>query len=346
MNSQMISAMQDPVTHLPLRTGFFQDLEQQVDFARRHDVQLGLLIIDVNQLKRINRLYGYQSGDAVLLFVADTLRSIARPQDLLARMGNGTFALMLAGILNEGHAMLAAHKIMRAFAQPVAVHEVNVDVVVTIGISMFPGHGKQAGHLVRYAEEAVTLARKNESGLEVFPENAAADCSRNWLIDVQLESALDRDELELFYQPKIDIRSRRVVGAEALVRWNNSQYGLMMPDVFIPIVERTGKMKTLTTWAINRALREAMEWQGVWEGMTVSVNVPAPMVPQADFPDIVRNTLNIWGAGQAGLVLEITESTLIEEKEKSFRNLQAVREMGVKISIDDFGTGYSSLSYF
>ena len=210
---------------------------------------------------------------------------------------------------------------------------------------MCPTHATQAEYLLRQAEVSLETARAlGHTSLFAPDHEQDTGLSKLWDLEIELAGATERGELALHYQPKLRASDRMPVGAEALMRWHHRGRGTVPPDLFIPVAEQTGHIRTMTSWALNTALRQAAEWS--LGPMSVAVNVPATMLARHDLPDLVENALNLWGRDHVELVLEITERSLVGDPMHCFGILTRIRDMGVKISIDDFGTGYSCLAYF
>jgi len=329
------------------RRSFFSLLRRHIGFANERQNILGLLVVDIDQFSSINAVHGYALGDEILEHFGQILGKVCRKQDIVATLGADRFALILPRLLNQGHAVLAAHKLLRLLEIPFDTEKGKLRVHASIGIALCPYHATQHEFLLRKAERALRVARERKTAFNVCARADQLDeISDVWDIEIELDGAIKRSELELHYQPKIDARTGEPVGAEALMRWQSPSRGAVSPELFIPIAERTGQIKALTIWALNSALRHAGEWPQTRGPLSVSVNIPPEMVAEHDLPDLVENALKIWGKPHVELVLEITERTLVADPEHSFAMLSRIRELGVRISIDDFGTGYSCLAYF
>ncbi|MEO6138760.1 MAG: bifunctional diguanylate cyclase/phosphodiesterase [Luteimonas sp.] len=336
----------DALTGLSARSGFLASLRQQIDAANAGQASLALLVVDVNGFAQINGAHGYAFGDEVLRHVARQLVVVARSDDQVARIGDNRFALILPNILNRGHAELAARKINRLLEVPLHSNGDAVCVFVTTGIALCPQQASTAEHQLRQAESALSTARRNGEPLRIAMDTAAGhDASDLWNLEMQLGNAIQHGELTMHYQPIVCISNRHPVGVEALMRWTSPTLGVVPPDAFIPLAERSGQIKALTAWALNTALRQANEWRHKWGRLSVAVNLPGVLTTQRALAELVENALGLWGAEHIQLVLEITERSLMD-REQGFESLERIRASGVKISIDDFGTGYSCLAYF
>lgn len=328
------------------RQAFFKELVEQLNRANQFKTKAGLLLIDIDKFHRINDQYGYDVGDRILAKFDELLGTVARQQDCYSRIGDNLFALLLNGILNQGHAELAARKVLRLLEMPFNVAGNELHLQATISIALCPTHARDARYLLNKSEQVLLAAKNSGLKVAVADEAGSDEFSENWEMEMSLSRALNNDELHVYYQPKVDILKQRVVGAEALLRWKNAARGFVSPGVFIPLAESTGLIKPITNWVINTSLRQAASWPDRHGSQSVSVNIPPDFLLMPDFVDMVRNALKLWGSPDITLTLEIVERSLVTQVEQTIHVLHELRDMGVEISIDDFGTGYSSLSYF
>ena len=336
----------DSTTSLLDRAGFLAQLGSQVTHCNEHDQTLALVVVDINGFTQINVGHGYEIGDAVLRHVARQLASVARGQDLTARIGDNRFALLLNGILNHGHVALAVQKLQRLLGMPFTHDEIRIVIGVSAGAAICPEHARQGERLLRKAETALVAARRKKEGYCMAAAVVGKfDLSHQWQLEMALDDAIERDELQLCFQPTVRLADRSVVGAEALIRWHSRDHGIVLPDVFIPLAERNGQIRKITIWALNAALRQARDWGDGEGSYAVAVNVPSQMAARRDLPDLVETALSLWGSERIRLVLEITERSLMD-RSHTRDILEQTRRLGVDISIDDFGTGYSCLAYF
>lgn len=336
----------DELTGLLGRTAFLELLSGQVNDSNTYKSKLALLIVDINRFFRINNIFGYAAGDEILRKLAHLLRSVIREQDYVARIGDNRFALILDGVMNVGHAELAAHKILRLLQAPFINGDKKIHVDVTIGISLCPLHASNPTYLLKECESVLHGAKEQNRKIGVSQTLVDEALSEDWDIELSLDEALDNDEFLLYYQPKIALDSGGVTGVEALLRWNHPTRGFIPPCFFIPIAERMGHIKPITNWIFNTALRQAAEWTDKWGPLSVAVNIPPDFILMPDLKDIISNAISLWGSDDIMLTLEIVERSLVIEPERSISIMSDLRAMGISISIDDFGTGYSSLSYF
>lgn len=328
------------------RGALFEDLEHFIHQHKVADKKFAVILININHFRQINLAYGYQAGDQLLEEFASRLDELSREQDYIARMGNSEFLLLLPEIINEGHAMLAANKIARVLQEPFAMGERQQKVTANMGLAIYPDHADELVKIIQCAESALLDARNSIQLFSVYRQTADDDNITTWDIEVELEGAQERDELELYFQPQINLETGELYGAEALIRWNNRNRGNIRPDIFIPIAEQDGQIHKITWWTINAALRLIKDWPYKEVPLKVAVNLSAKVLPDPNLVDSVRSALNIWGTEEGRLTLEITESALMQDMSTSFITLDELRSLGVNISIDDFGTGYSSMAYF
>lgn len=328
------------------RAEFNAMLRRHVEQSVNTGSSLGVMVVDINRFRKINWAFGYKAGDAVLLAVARVLTKVARKRDLIARIGDNQFAMILPGLMNVGHAVLAASKLMRLLGVPIQVEHHTIRIVATVGIAVCPDHGNHGDMLLLAAEKALHRARDSRSPYSVAMSEREQRNIQDTDIEFGLQSAVASGEMELFYQPKVHMRKMVPVGAEALVRWNSPVRGRIQPDDFIPVAEKCGLMMNITQWAINTALRESHEWTWRWGKFNVAVNLSPRVLYDPNLVDMVRGSLAIWEANADALILEVTESSAMANPETVFSVFRQIKEMGARIALDDFGTGYSSLAHF
>lgn len=328
------------------RNETFSELNVLIKHHLQSSKKLALLLINFDHFRRLNAVHGYHVGDAFLDDIAERLGKISRSKDYIARIGNCEFIMLLPEIFNKGHAELAVHKILSSMEQPFEMDGQYHKISAQIGISVFPDHGNDFNHLLQKAELAMIASRNYTQSYAFYSdENQGIDINA-WDIEGELEAAIENDDLELFYQPQVCIQTGFIFGAEALIRWNNTNRGFIRPEIFIHVAEQTGQIHRITWWCLNTALRQINEWPDRERPLNVSVNISALVLKDTAFVDSVKSAISIWGVPANQLTLEITESALVEDVTTSFITLNELKELGVGISIDDFGTGYSSMAYF
>jgi diguanylate cyclase (GGDEF)-like protein len=322
-------------------------LLREIDNLRCQDdvSTLGLVLIQLDGLDEVNQRFGYLGGDKVLEEFARRVAQIARPEDLTFEISGTSFALLISNPLHEGHAVLGAEKIAQVASDPVVIGSGRAKVKARMGISLLPEPAETAEELLRQCEIALGAARARDESHVVFTSRlteARGPTGHAWF---DVEEALKQGEFELYYQPKVELRSGRVRGAEALIRWQSPRAGTIPPGYFMPVIEHTQGMRSLLWFVLNSALRNASEWVKEIPDFSVSVNVAPGNLEDADLVDIVDGALSIWNFPPRQLLLEMTETALMRDAGSSVVVLNKVRNLGVRVSIDDFGTGYSSLAY-
>ncbi len=338
--------MTEHLVHLVNRDSLFDELNHYVEQHQQSGKKLALLLVNIDHFRKLNTVFGYQTGDAFLHDFARRLDDISRSKDYIARMGNSEFIMLLPEIINVGHAELAVHKLLNAMNEPFIVDEHSHKISAHVGISIYPDHGEELHQLMQKAEIAMMSARNSPQAYAFFSETSEEAEINAWDIEGELEAALENDGFQLYYQPQVSMQSGHVFGAEALIRWQHQTRGFIRPDIFIPVAEQSGQILPITWWCINTALRQLKEWPTSWRPLKVSVNISARVLKDVAFVDSVKSALSIWGVPAEQLTLEVTESALVDDVTTSFITLEELRSLGVGISIDDFGTGYSSMAYF
>ncbi|WP_422924803.1 EAL domain-containing protein [Singulisphaera sp. PoT] len=337
-------ANHDALTGLPNRMLLQRRIEQAIRNATEPEQTLALLLIDLDRFREINDTFGHHYGDLALQQLHPRFRQVLRRADTIARLGGDEFGILLPDA-DEAGALEVARKLLECLVPPIEVHDQSLEVSGSIGIALFPGHGRDSITLVRRADVARYAAKRAHRGLAVFsPELSPYNPGRLPLIS-ELRRAVERDQLLLHYQPKVDLCTMQPFGAEALIRWSHPREGLMPPDAFIPLAEQTGLIRPLDFWALDAALRQCRDWQGRGMGLNVAVNLAAVSLQDHDLLPTIARILRGAEADPAWLTVEITESAMIEEPSRAMEVLSQIHAMGVRIAIDDFGTGYSSLAY-
>ncbi len=334
----------DPLTELPNRTLFQHRLEEAVAGAIRDQHPLAVLVMDLDAFKDVNDALGHLMGDALLREVGRRLAAAADGLDTLARLGGDEFAVMLPRC-GRGEAEQAARALLAAVQQPLSMQGLTLDVRGSVGIAVCPDHGAEAETLMQRADVAMYAAKHRRSGVEIYEAELDRHSPERLALMGAFRHAVERDELRVHYQPKLDLRTNRVFGVEALVRWQHPELGLIMPDRFIPMAEHSGAVQPLTLWMLERALLQALDWRRSGANLIVAVNLSARSLQDAEFPDRVGELLARVDAPSGLLELEITETVIMADPLKSLQVLTRLNEMGLRLAVDDFGTGYSSFSY-
>lgn len=335
----------DPLTGLPDRYTFFRRLEGQIKCCGQFDDMLGVAVVNLRRFRDINREYGYKIGDALLLEAASRIREVLRQSDTVARIGADEFALILPGLINPGHAQLAAHKIEQTLSQPFQIDGLRLRLRSYAGVALFPQHAVDAQQLMQAVDRALIEARETSTSCEFFGTHLNVAKPSLLALESDLQDALEYNHLRLYLQPQIDLERSRVSGFECLSRWSHPERGEIPAEHFIALAEQTGQIEALTLWSLKAALHHLRMLQHLQPQLSVSVNLSPNILHHPDIVDLVRQTLGIWNIPPASLILEITEGAVMKDPDLSLEVLRQLKGLGVGISIDDFGTGYSSLSY-
>ncbi|MGN6648627.1 putative bifunctional diguanylate cyclase/phosphodiesterase [Trinickia sp.] len=336
----------DPLTSLPNRVLFNQRLKQ-VTSGSAYRTRAGVMMIDMDRFKGVNDTMGHAVGDDLLREAAGRLADSVRPDDTVARFGGDEFAVLLPGIADCSALEGVAQAILRRFDERFMLAGKEVFVTCSIGIALYPVDSAAPDDLLRYADSAMYHAKRAGGRTFRFYSKALTrEATTRLALESALRHAIEREELELHYQPKVSFETSEVIGSEALLRWHKPGVGFIPPSKFVPIAEETGLIAGLGKWVLREACRTAAEWNAGCEGLhVVSVNLSARQFQSDDLVSVVERTLKETGCRPEYLELEITESLLLDESDAVLTALSAFRSLGLSIAIDDFGTGYSSLSY-
>lgn len=336
-------ATHDPLTNLPNRLLLRHRVESALDHAQEHGCGVAILLLDLDRFKEINDALGHHVGDQILQEVSLRLRKPIPPSGTLARLGGDEFAVLLPRCgMHEAREL--GEKLIEALRVPFITDGLTLQIDTSIGVTLFPYHGSDAESLLRRADVAMYQAKRNGQGLEVYDPDEDMTDLRHLTLRGKLRAAIEDEELDLVFQPKIRTDGR-VVGVEALLRWNHPEHGSIPPEEFIGMAEHGGLIRQLTRWVCETALKQAAEWRSRGLGLNVSVNLSARNLLEEDLPEALSELLDASDMPPEMLTLEITESVIMEDPELAMRVVTRLRELGVGISIDDFGTGYSSLGY-
>ena len=337
-------ALHDALTGLPNRVLLSDRLSQAVRNAQRENHPLALLIIDLDHFKEINDTLGHHNGDIILKLAAERMGTVLRSSDTVARLGGDEFAVLLPGT-DQRDAENIAEKLRAMLELPCELEGHTFYVGASVGIAMYPEHGLDDVILMQHADVAMYVAKRVKSGHAVYQEAEDSSSLSQLSLMNELRAAIDNEELRLCYQPVIDLKTERVNGVEALVRWQHPSKGLLYPDEFIPIAEQTGLIGPLTLWVLERAMLQSCEWLEAGLELRISFNLSARNLHDAKLPGQIAELIEAGGVKAEHLRLEITERAIIADRQYTSAMLNNLCEMGVHISIDDFGTGYSSLVY-
>jgi diguanylate cyclase (GGDEF)-like protein len=337
-------ALHDALTGLPNRELFADRVGQALRTADRELQPAALLLLDLDRFKDVNDTLGHHHGDQLLCEVGTRLQKALRQVDTVARLGGDEFGVLVPGVMAEAAAAVA-DKLRAALHAPLILDGVTLDLDASIGIAVYPDHGDDTAELLQHADVAMYAAKQAHIGFMVYDPAVDQHSPRRLALLGGLRRALEHDELVLHYQPKADLQTGQILGAEALVRWQHPDHGLLAPGEFIPLAERTGLIHPLTRWVLDAALGQAAEWHRNGHRLSIAVNVSTRCLLDPSFPDQVSERLAAWEVPAGSLMLEVTESAVMADPARALDVLGRLHAMGVMLAVDDFGTGYSSMAY-
>ncbi|MCP1497661.1 diguanylate cyclase (GGDEF)-like protein [Pseudomonas migulae] len=346
-NSLLRMAQYDFLTGLPNRQQLQQQLDKILVDAGKLQRRVAVLCVGLDDFKGINEQFSYQTGDQLLLALADRLRAHSGRLGALARLGGDQFALVQADIEQPYEAAELAQSILDDLEAAFALDHQEIRLRATIGITLFPEDGDSTEKLLQKAEQTMTLAKtRSRNRYQFYIASVDTEMRRRRELEKDLRDALARDQFYLVYQPQISYRDHRVVGVEALIRWQHPEHGLVPPDLFIPLAEQNGTIIAIGEWVLDQACKQLRDWhdQGFTD-LRMAVNLSTVQLHHAELPRVVNNLLQMYRLPPRSLELEVTETGLMEDISTAAQHLLSLRRSGALIAIDDFGTGYSSLSY-
>ncbi|CRM14973.1 putative bifunctional diguanylate cyclase/phosphodiesterase [Pseudomonas sp. 52 E 6] len=337
----------DALTELPNSTLLGDRLTQAIALGRRHDTQMAVMFIGLDRFKRINNALGYPVGDEVLQQVSQSLVAAVRSSDSVFRYGSDEFVILLNDILHPQQTQHVAQKILKAIRTTRHVAGHDLSITASLGISLCPNDSGTAVELIKHAETAMHASKgRGPDDFSFYTEDMNLHAQHQQTLESAIRHALECNEFALHYQPKLDLKSGRIVGAEALLRWFQPRLGWISPADFIPVAEDTGLIVQLTQWVLRQACEQTQAWREMGlPALRISVNISAIDFRQRDFVDNLAAILKQTRLPPALLELEITESVLMQNVDDTVDILNRIKAMGVRLALDDFGTGYSSLSY-
>jgi diguanylate cyclase (GGDEF)-like protein len=336
--------LQDALTLLPNRVWLQKHLAEAVESARRNGISLALIVLDLRRFQVVNGTLGRATGDRLLEQVAARIGGELQGADAAARLGADVFAILRHGV-DPKNASLTAGRLYQLMETPFYIDQTPIELEALCGVATFPALADDGVQLLQRAELALNQAKADGERFAIYRTEKDTDSRRRLLMFGMLRSALQQNELILHYQPKLDLRTGAVVGAEALVRWDSPELGRVSPGEFIPLAEQTSLIKPLTAWLVEEGLRQLVAWENAGIHTQLSINLSARNLADDKLPERVRELLAQGNIEPKRMMMEITESGVMANPERAAAVLERFREIGVELSIDDFGTGYSSLTY-
>jgi len=337
-------ALNDELTDLPNRTLFRDRIEQSILAAGRTRGSAAVMVLDVNRFREINDALGHEAGDLLLNELSVRLREVLRASDTLARLGGDEFGILLPTGSVEDATLLAA-RIHEALEAPFSLRGLSLEVAASVGVAAYPEHAEDVDTLLRHADVAMYVAKDTHAETAAYDVEQDTNDAARLALAGELRRAIENDELVVHFQPKAELASGRIVGAEALVRWQHPNRGLIPPGTFVPVAERTGLIKPLTGYVLESALKQCSAWNTAGFDLHIAVNLTIPDLLDLELPDRIALLLVETGVRPEQLELEITETTILADPFRVRQVLARLNEMGLGLAIDDFGTGYSSLAY-
>jgi len=340
-------AKHDSLTDLPNRILLKDRLIHTMALAHRHQQSMAVLFLDVDRFKNINDSLGHAMGDLLLQSVAQRLVACVRSSDTVSRQGGDEFVVLLSEASNAQDAGISAQKMLIAVSKPHKIDQHDVSVTASIGIATYPDDGTEAETLMKHADFALLHAKDSgRNNYQFFKPDMNVRALERQSLETGLRHALERHEFALHYQPEINLETGAIVGVEALIRWRHPERGLVPPKQFIPVAEECGFIVPISQWVLREGCRQARAWQDAgFAPISIAINISAVELRGKDFVAEVQATLAETGLDPRCLVLELTETFLMQDSPHTLAVLQVLKDLGVHLALDDFGTGYSSLSY-
>jgi len=336
----------DNLTHLPNRSLYCDRLHQSILQAERAKKRIAVMFVDLDHFKDINDSAGHRIGDLLLVEVAGRLQKIIRASDTVARMGGDEFTILLPNVRDKENTGIVADKILKALSEPYRVDGNEFYITASVGITLYPDDGKTVDELLKNADTAMYKAKSDGKNMfQFYSQDMLATVTTRMILLSSLHQALKRDEFVIHYQPKMDTVRNRMIGLEALIRWNHPELGMIVPDRFIPLAEETGLIVPIGEWVIRECCRQISAWKAKgYPSFPISINVSPVQLKRQNFSEVVGQIIGETGVDSSLLELEVTETAIMQDTGFTTLTLQRFKEMGITICIDDFGTGYSSLS--
>lgn len=335
----------DPLTGLANRLLFYDRLQHDLTMANREQGELGLVLLDLDGFKEVNDTLGHPVGDQLLVEVAERLIGSIRESDTVARLGGDEFVVILTNIKRENDLAMLAQKILDNLREPYYLEDERVEISASLGITLYPEDGRDANLLLKNADTAMYHAKgAGKSRIHFYTQAMTQNADARFRLAADLRTALEREEFLVYYQPKVSLNSGRIVGMEALVRWQHDGK-IIPPFKFIPVAEETGIINEIGAWVLEQACAQTKEWHKDFPGLRISVNLSSRQFSSKGLVEMVDSVLQDTGLEPGRLELEITETVIMSDVDATIKSLWQLKKLGIILSVDDFGTGYSSLSY-
>jgi len=340
-------AYHDTLTGLPNRLLFMDRMDQAISRAIRTDGKFTLLFIDIDNFKVINDSMGHDAGDKLLTAVTSRLQKTLRRSDSIARLGGDEFAVILENISDPEDTVFVANNLLEVLAEPIAINDRKVCIGASIGVAIYPVDGESFGILLKNADTAMYRAKEQgRNTFEFYTSEMSALAMKRLDLENSLRAAIENEEFVVYYQPKFNLKERRLVGMEALVRWEHPTSGLIPPDEFIPLAEETGLINSLGQWIIESACKQLYEWQKKdYQVPNLAINISARQFQEQNLADIFQQLIEQFHLAPEQLEIELTENILVQDHKRAKIILNELHDMGMLIALDDFGTGYASMAY-
>lgn len=331
--------------HVTGYVGLIDTLEGVIHSCARHNRRLALMVIDLSRIEMLNTVLGYRKTNQILDAVHTRLLDIKRPPDIISRINNHRFSLIIPELKFSSMVDLAFNKIIESLDGLRSFTGMEMSIYPKTGVAIFPDHGRTAEELILGADTASQASSDVNSTIVQAGSSQYRVIHRNKLLEAEVESAFMQSGFELYYQPKVDLVSRELYGAEALIRWSHADHGKISPEILVPLIEKSHLLQEITLWILNTALHQSMLMRELSPDFRIAVNLSPQLLDSPDLIELVKRALRIWNTDPRFLILEVTETSIMVNRDAAQRNLQELSELGVLLSIDDFGTGYSSYSY-
>jgi len=339
-------AYNDQLTDLPNRTSFRKVLLEEVERSKEKSANLAIVYLNIDRLRYVNDSLGHEAGDYVLSVVAKRLKRILQGEHVIGRLSGDEFAMILKNIRNAAHAEQLTRELQQSLEKPIEIMGQQHILSLSFGIALYPEHAKKSSELTMKAEKALSIARAHGGGgVEMYQHGTASKTLERILLENELRKSVLLGQFHLDYQPKVNLKTGKLAGVEALVRWNHPDLGRIPPDKFIPVAEETKIIVPLGEWVLRQACRQAREWQDSgYEPFRIAVNMSAVQLEEPGIVNTVKSILDETGLSTSLIEIELTESAFADRQDMQ-EKIRGIRALGITVSIDDFGTGYSTFSY-